>query len=289
MDINHLATAVVTLMSQVVINQGSALLEKVGQEAFQKARSVTHRTLAQLRGQPTTARTAERFERQPAKIAGSLEMDLEELLTENEAFRQEVIQLLQAYQQAANSYQSTTMTNSGSNVGGDIHTGGGHFAGRDLDITNFGGDYVAGDKFGGDQVAGDKITHTSHVDSGAAATGDHSTAVGERGVNVTGGVSGPIVTGSGNVINIGPSGEPIDPTLTNLPPVSPTLRPNMLEYLSRSEIKTIAFDMQIDYDRLPGENLDEKVLSLIQTSQRQNRVAELVALCRHTNDSVAWS
>jgi hypothetical protein len=63
----------------------------------------------------------------------------------------------------------------------------------------------------------------------------------------------------------------------------------MLEYLSRSEIKTIAFDMQIDYDRLAGENLDEKVVSLILASQRQNQVAELVALCRHTNDSIGWA
>lgn len=149
-----------------------------------------------------------------------------------------------------------------------------------------GGDYIEGDKIGGDKVAGDKISVSG---GGALAWGDKSTAVGAGGVVTSGSVSAPIVTGSGNIIHMGGRDLLPDPTVKNLPAVSPTLRPNMLEYLSRSEIKTIAFDMQLDYDRLAGETLDEKVLSLIRVCQQKDRLAELVTLCRQTNSAVDWT
>jgi hypothetical protein len=78
-----------------------------------------------------------------------------------------------------------------------INTGGGPFAGRDIKI---GGDYVGGDKVKGDKVGGDKITVSG---GGAVAMGQGSTAVGARGVNVGGSVSGNIITGDNNQINQG--------------------------------------------------------------------------------------
>jgi hypothetical protein len=172
MDINTLTTAVVTIMSQIALKQGPALVEEVGARAAEKAQALYKRTLDHLRSDAATERVAQRYAQNPEKMAGALEMELAELFDQNAAFRQEVMSLLEAYQTEKQNYE--------------VATGGGAFAGRDM---NIGGDYVAGDKVGGDKVQGDKITS--------------STAVGERGVNVSGQASGPIITDSGNVINMG--------------------------------------------------------------------------------------
>jgi hypothetical protein len=88
-------------------------------------------------------------------------------------------------------------TGGGAYIGGNVHTGGGTFVGRDMSVS---GDYVRGDKVGGDKIGGDKITVS---DGGAVAKGDGATAVGERGVYVSGNVGGHIITGNSNQISQG--------------------------------------------------------------------------------------
>ncbi|MDJ0753089.1 MAG: caspase family protein [Ardenticatenaceae bacterium] len=157
-------------------------------------------------------------------------------------------------------------------------------AGRDV---NIGGNVIHGDYVAGDQttVQGDQI----NIDTGGGS-------VYQRDINVEGGTfigrDQNINTGGAPVEFkqfFGSGKEPVDPSFPEeLPDVPANLRHNMLNYLSRAEIKGISFDLGFDYNRLPGESLDERVAELILTCQRQNKVRELMQACQETNSNVNW-
>lgn len=131
------------------------------------------------------------------------------------------------------------------------------------------------------------LSGSKSVGSGAMAQGAGSTAVGERGVNIGGDVSGHIITGDNHVYNIQTSGPSADPSIATDPSLE-TLYQQMTTRLSQTDIRTICFYMGIDFDALNGQNLYEKIQSLIQFAKRKERLNELIGRCREQNNSVNW-
>ncbi|MCA9873663.1 MAG: hypothetical protein KC441_08410 [Anaerolineales bacterium] len=120
----------------------------------------------------------------------------------------------------------------------------------------------------------------------AVAQGEGATAVGERGVNVGGNVGGSIITGDSNTIII--YGVPSAGEAAVLPPELVPLRKLLGQYFSLSELHTLAFDLGIAHDDLPGSTRSQFAESLILHCYRQNRLEELVTLCREQRPFVTW-
>ncbi|MCB0034990.1 MAG: hypothetical protein KDE51_13245, partial [Anaerolineales bacterium] len=80
-----------------------------------------------------------------------------------------------------------------------------------------------------------------------------------------------------------------DVTFANDPSLV-TLRHKMNEHLSLNEIKSIYFDLLLDYDQFGGESLnqDGKAQLLIKYCHRAGRVTELRGLCGKINGNVVW-
>jgi two-component system, NtrC family, response regulator AtoC len=55
-----------------------------------------------------------------------------------------------------------------------------------------------------------------------------------------------------------------------------------------SELRTLCLDLDIYYDDLPDEGRTNKARELVQLMQRQNRVTELVEICRRLRPNVEW-
>lgn len=135
------------------------------------------------------------------------------------------------------------------------------------------------------QLAG--ATYSAAVSgSGAIAQGVGNTAVGERGVNVDGNVGGPIITGDSNTITI--YGVPSAGEVVVLPPELVPLRKLLGQYFSLSELHTLAFDLGISHDDLPGSTRPQFAESLILHCYRQNRLEALLQLCRAQRPFVTW-
>jgi hypothetical protein len=66
------------------------------------------------------------------------------------------------------------------------------------------------------------------------------------------------------------------------------LRENIETFLSDSELSTLCFDMNIDYENLPGEGKEARVRELIAYCERSGRFQELVANCRELRPNVQW-
>lgn len=122
--------------------------------------------------------------------------------------------------------------------------------------------------------------------SGAVAQGMGATAVGERGVNVGGSVGGSIITGDSNTIII--YGVPSAEEAAALPPELVPLRKLLGQYFSLSELHTLAFDLGISHDDLPGSTRPQFAESLILHCYRQNRLEALLQLCRTQRSFVTW-
>jgi len=122
--------------------------------------------------------------------------------------------------------------------------------------------------------------------SGAVAQGEGATAVGERGVNVGGSVGGSIITGDSNTIII--YGVPSAEEAAALPPELVPLRKLLGQYFSLSELHTLAFDLGISHDDLPGGTRPQFAESLILHCYRQNRLEALLQLCRAQRPFVTW-
>ena len=135
------------------------------------------------------------------------------------------------------------------------------------------------------QLAG--ATYSAAVSgSGAIAQGVGNTAVGERGVNVGGSVGGPIITGDGHttiIYGVSAAGE-----AAALPPELVPLRKLLGRYFSLDELHTLAFDLSISHDDLPGSTHTQFAQSLILHCYQHNRLEALVQLCRAQRDFVDW-
>ena len=63
------------------------------------------------------------------------------------------------------------------------------------------------------------------------------------------------------------------------------LRHNLLTHFSEDELRTLCFDLGVDFEALSGENKDGKVRELVAFLERRGRIPELIATCRELRPS----
>jgi hypothetical protein len=66
------------------------------------------------------------------------------------------------------------------------------------------------------------------------------------------------------------------------------LREGLCNHFSQDELKTLLFDLGMDYDGLPGEGKESKVRELVKHYQRRGRLAELVDEVAKQRPEVPW-
>ncbi|MCA9947043.1 MAG: hypothetical protein KC449_26365, partial [Anaerolineales bacterium] len=66
------------------------------------------------------------------------------------------------------------------------------------------------------------------------------------------------------------------------------LRQALVEAFNESELQTLCFDLNIDYESLPPGSKPDKVRELIARCVREQRVDELISLCESARPKVAW-
>lgn len=66
------------------------------------------------------------------------------------------------------------------------------------------------------------------------------------------------------------------------------LRENLVDYLSDGDVRDLCFDMDIDYESLPGQGKSAKARELITFCERRERLPELVTKLDKLRPQVAW-
>jgi len=66
------------------------------------------------------------------------------------------------------------------------------------------------------------------------------------------------------------------------------LRETLATYFDAGELRTLCFDLGVDYDDLPGEGKTNKARELITYLERRDRIPELVSACQGLRPHVAW-
>ena len=67
-----------------------------------------------------------------------------------------------------------------------------------------------------------------------------------------------------------------------------TFRQALNAVLNEQELRTLCFDLAIDYDSLRGQSKDDKVRELIALFQRNGRLPDLIARLEEIRPNVAW-
>ncbi|MCL6509637.1 MAG: hypothetical protein K6U78_03015 [Anaerolineae bacterium] len=62
-----------------------------------------------------------------------------------------------------------------------------------------------------------------------------------------------------------------------------------MTYFSDAELQTLAHDLGVDYEALPGQAKSTKVIQLIQTAARQGKIVDLVELGRAERPHLDWN
>jgi len=66
------------------------------------------------------------------------------------------------------------------------------------------------------------------------------------------------------------------------------LREMLTTYFDAGELHTLCFDLEVDYDDLPGEGKVDKARELIAYLERRDRIPELVSVCQGLRPHVPW-
>lgn len=66
------------------------------------------------------------------------------------------------------------------------------------------------------------------------------------------------------------------------------LRAILTTRFNDSELRTLCFDLAVDYDSLPGQGLEDKARELIAHRERRGRIAELASRVRELRPDIAW-
>lgn len=75
-------------------------------------------------------------------------------------------------------------------------------------------------------------------------------------------------------------------TSTDAPPAA--LRRSLAAHFSDAELQTLAHDLGIDYEELPGQTKSAKIVHLIQTAARRGAILDLIALCQTERPNADW-
>lgn len=66
------------------------------------------------------------------------------------------------------------------------------------------------------------------------------------------------------------------------------LRRKVIEYFSEEELRTLCFDIGVDYESLPAQGKEGKARELVALQWRQGQLAGLVAACCTARPNVRW-
>jgi len=66
------------------------------------------------------------------------------------------------------------------------------------------------------------------------------------------------------------------------------LRETLATYFDAGELRTLCFDLGVDYDDLPGEGKTNKARELIAYLERRDRLSEMVRICERQRPNVTW-
>jgi formylglycine-generating enzyme required for sulfatase activity len=66
------------------------------------------------------------------------------------------------------------------------------------------------------------------------------------------------------------------------------LRRNLVEHFNDSELRTLCFDLDVNYDALAGLGTVDKARELIAYLERRGRISELVETCQRLRPHVTW-
>lgn len=66
------------------------------------------------------------------------------------------------------------------------------------------------------------------------------------------------------------------------------LRQNLADHFSDEELRSLCFDLDVDYERLPGQGKDGKGRELIAFMRRTDQLPALIAECRRQRPNVSW-
>jgi hypothetical protein len=106
--------------------------------------------------------------------------------------------------------------------------------------------------------------------------------------NVSGGITGSIIAG-GDVAIGGPS--PLSnkrPAQVSPPEKLARLHQNIAVYFGDEELRSLCFDLGVDYADLPAEGKDGKAREFVAYCERRGRIPELVEVCRKLRPRVEW-
>jgi hypothetical protein len=68
----------------------------------------------------------------------------------------------------------------------------------------------------------------------------------------------------------------------------PKFRALLLQGFNKSDLRTLCFDLNIDYESLGGQGREGKVRELILYAERNGRVAEVIEACRQRRSHYSW-
>ena len=66
------------------------------------------------------------------------------------------------------------------------------------------------------------------------------------------------------------------------------LRNILEEHFNVEELKTLCFDLKIDYENLPGQGKASKARELVDYLKRRRRMADLIEVGRATRPEIPW-
>ena len=68
----------------------------------------------------------------------------------------------------------------------------------------------------------------------------------------------------------------------------PRLRQILTDYFDEGELRTLSFDMRVDYDDLPGEGKTNRAREMVAYFDRCDRVSDLVEIGRQMRPNAPW-
>ncbi len=108
--------------------------------------------------------------------------------------------------------------------------------------------------------------------------------------NVSGGISGSIIAGGDVTVGSGPGVQPRPPVAEPSPGRDglTKLRQVLTGRFSEGELRTLCFDVGVDYDSLPGRGKADKARELVEYFQRRQDLSALVEVGRVQRPDIAW-
>ena len=67
------------------------------------------------------------------------------------------------------------------------------------------------------------------------------------------------------------------------------LRQNLVDYFNDEQLRTLCFDLEIDYENLPAQAKAGKAKELVAELERTSRTSELVEICSRLRPHVSWN